>query len=150
MSQKPKSATQKKNINTSQNSVFISKKSDNDKNQSSEDSSPTNTNTKTIEQRFQKKTQIEHILLRPDTYIGQITKEQEMMWIFDEVLEKIIKKEIVYVPGLYKIFDEILVNAHDHYCNDKTCDTIKVNIDKDQGKITVWNNGNGIPIVEHS
>lgn len=33
------------------------------------------------------------------------------MWILDERGEegpKIIKKEITYVPGLYKIFDEIL------------------------------------------
>jgi hypothetical protein len=33
------------------------------------------------------------------------------MWILDEKAEegpKIIKKEITYVPGLYKIFDEIL------------------------------------------
>lgn len=33
------------------------------------------------------------------------------MWILDEKGEegpKIIKKEITYVPGLYKIFDEIL------------------------------------------
>ena len=33
------------------------------------------------------------------------------MWILDEKAEegpKIIKKEITYIPGLYKIFDEIL------------------------------------------
>ena len=33
------------------------------------------------------------------------------MWVLDETnLEgpKIVKKEITYVPGLYKIFDEIL------------------------------------------
>ena len=109
-----------------------------------------NTNVKTIEQKYQKKTPIEHILLRPDTYVGDISLQQEMMWIWNKQSEKIIKKEIKYVPGLYKIFDEILVNARDHSCTDPTCDTIKVNIDKDSNTISVWNNGTGIDIVEHS
>jgi DNA topoisomerase-2 len=51
------------------------------------------------------------------------------MWIYDNDINKIIKKEIEYVPGLYKIYDEILVNASDHKKNDKTCDEIKINID---------------------
>ena len=40
------------------------------------------------------------------------------MWILDEKPEegpKIIKKEITYVPGLYKIFDEILGKTKLHY-----------------------------------
>ena len=109
-----------------------------------------NNSTKTIEQRYQKKTPIEHILLRPDTYVGDILLQKEMMWIWDYTLEKIIKKEIEYVPGLYKIFDEILVNARDRNTEDKTCDTIKVNIDKKTNTISVWNNGKGIDVVEHS
>lgn len=53
------------------------------------------------------------------------------------------------VPGFYKIFDEILVNAADNKHNDPTMDTIRVDIDRDQGRITVWNNGKGIPVVIH-
>jgi DNA topoisomerase-2 len=30
------------------------------------------------------------------------------MWIWDFENEKMVKKEITFVPGLYKIFDEIL------------------------------------------
>jgi DNA topoisomerase-2 len=105
---------------------------------------------KTIEEKYQKKSQIEHILLRPDTYIGDISLQKEMMWVWDKHLEKIIKKEIEYVPGLYKIFDEILVNARDHNCNDPTCDIIKVSIDKETNIISVYNNGTGIPIVKHA
>jgi len=40
--------------------------------------------TKSIEEIYQKKTPIEHILTRPDTYIGDITEQCELMWIFDE------------------------------------------------------------------
>lgn len=67
-----------------------------------------------VEKLYQKKTQIEHILLRPDTYIGSVDKIEEKMWILDEKNNKFESKNISYVPGLYKIFDEILVNAIDN------------------------------------
>jgi DNA topoisomerase-2 len=62
----------------------------------------------TVEQIYQKKSQLEHILLRPDTYIGSVELLQQEMWIWDFEREKMVKKEISFVPGLYKIFDEIL------------------------------------------
>ena len=61
-----------------------------------------------IEKTYQKKSQLEHILLRPDTYIGSVEPLTQEMWIWDFDKEKMIKKEITFVPGLYKIFDEIL------------------------------------------
>jgi DNA topoisomerase-2 len=61
-----------------------------------------------IEKIYQKKSQLEHILLRPDTYIGSVEPLTQEMWIWDFDSEKMVKKEITFVPGLYKIFDEIL------------------------------------------
>jgi DNA topoisomerase-2 len=61
-----------------------------------------------IEKIYQKKSQLEHILLRPDTYIGSVEPLTQEMWIWDFETEKMVKKEITFVPGLYKIFDEIL------------------------------------------
>ena len=61
---------------------------------------------KTIEERYQKKTQHEHILIRPDTYIGSVVPMQEEMFVYDGKQDAIVKKEITYTPGLYKIFDE--------------------------------------------
>lgn len=84
---------------------------------------------KTIEGMYQKKTQLEHILLRPDTYIGSVEPVTELMWIYDKEKEMMIQKEIKYVPGLYKIFDEILVNAADNKQRDAKMDTIKIDID---------------------
>ena len=43
------------------------------------------------------------------------------------------RKEIKFTPGFLKIFDEILVNAADASQNDKTCDTIKVEYNKEEG-----------------
>jgi DNA topoisomerase-2 len=52
------------------------------------------------------------------------------MWVYDEAQDKIIQREISYVPGLYKIFDEVLVNAADNKQRDKSMNTIKINIDR--------------------
>jgi len=101
-------------------------------------------------EKYQKMTQREHILKRPDTYIGDIEPTTEKMWVYSEDDQLIMKKEITYVPGLYKIFDEILVNARDHSVNDKTCNQIKVEINLEEGYFKVFNNGdNGIPVEEH-
>ncbi len=62
----------------------------------------------TVEKIYQKKTQLEHILLRPDTYVGSMERLEQEMWIWDFDAEKMVKKEIKFVPGLFKIFDEIL------------------------------------------
>ena len=57
-----------------------------------------------IEKIYQKKTQLEHILIRPDTYIGSVEMFQQYLWVFDKEEQKIVYKQISYVPGLYKIF----------------------------------------------
>ncbi|KAF2890235.1 hypothetical protein ILUMI_15938, partial [Ignelater luminosus] len=102
-----------------------------------------------IEKTYPKQTQLEHILLRPDTYIGSIEHTQEVMWIYDSEKETMIPKQIDYVPGLYKIFDEILANAADNKQRDKTMDCLKIEINPETNAISIWNNGQGIPIVMH-
>lgn len=110
---------------------------------------------KGIEQIYQKKSQLEHILLRPDTYIGSVERTKELMWIYQkEVITdeatgetttkgKMIQKEISFVPGLYKIFDEILVNAADNKQRDKKMSCIRIDINPETNTISVWNNGEG-------
>ncbi|MEE6466089.1 hypothetical protein FKM82_006831 [Ascaphus truei] len=101
-----------------------------------------------VERVYQKKTQLEHILLRPDTYIGSVEEVTQTMWVFDEDVGMNCR-DITYVPGLYKIFDEILVNAADNKQRDKNMSCIKISIDPDSNIISIWNNGKGIPVVEH-
>lgn len=94
-------------------------------------------------------TQLEHILKRPDTYIGSVERTEKQMWVYNSQTDSMEMREVSFVPGLYKIFDEILVNAADNKQNDKSMDTIKVRIDREKGEISVWNNGRGIPIEMH-
>ncbi|KAL8262386.1 hypothetical protein R6Q59_023735 [Mikania micrantha] len=108
---------------------------------------PTTKTGRTIEETYQKKTQLEHILLRPDTYIGSIEKHEQTLWVWEN--DQMVKRLISYVPGLYKIFDEILVNAADNKQRDPKMDTVKVNIDVEKNLISVYNNGDGIPVEIH-
>lgn len=113
-----------------------------------------------IEKIYQKKSQLEHILLRPDTYVGSVEPLKEIMWIYQQdtttaedgtttTRGKMVQREISYVPGLYKIFDEILVNAADNKQRDKKMTCIRVDINAETNTISVWNNGKGIPVVMH-
>lgn len=54
--------------------------------------------------------ELEHILLRPDTYIGSVEQLTQPMFILNSETDRIVQKEISFTPGLYKIFDEILVS----------------------------------------
>lgn len=101
-----------------------------------------------VERIYQKKTQLEHILLRPDTYIGSTEPVKQAMWVVEEE-GNMVNREITYVPGLYKIFDEILVNAADNKQRDPKMNMIKITIDPENNLIGIWNNGKGIPVVEH-
>ncbi|XP_070571021.1 DNA topoisomerase 2-alpha-like isoform X2 [Ptychodera flava] len=105
-----------------------------------------------VERIYQKKSQLEHILLRPDTYIGSVEPVTQSMWVFDNDVGEnggLVHREITFVPGLYKIFDEILVNAADNKQRDPKMDCIKITIDPDNNLISVWNNGKGIPVIVH-
>ncbi|CAH1249008.1 TOP2A [Branchiostoma lanceolatum] len=102
-----------------------------------------------VERIYQKKTQLEHILLRPDTYIGSVEHLTQNMWVHDGPDVGLVNRSITFVPGLYKIFDEILVNAADNKQRDLTMNMIKITIDPENCKISIWNNGKGIPVVMH-
>eukprot|EP00960_Hanusia_phi_P033439 750458-Hanusia_phi.AAC.1 len=104
--------------------------------------------SKTVEETYQKLTQLEHVLLRPDTYIGSTEMHRTKLWVFDEEIG-MNQREVTYVPGLFKIFDEILVNAADNKQRDRTMDTLKVIIDPEESSIAVYNNGCGIPVEMH-
>ena len=109
-----------------------------------------------LAQQYQQKTDKQHILDNPDTYIGSVEKVDAQMWVFDEATQQIVLKEIEYVPGLYKLFDEGIVNARDHVVrmiastaeNKKVVSYIETTIDAD-GTITITNDGNGIDIAKH-
>ena len=104
---------------------------------------------KSASETYQKLSQLEHVLKRPDTYIGSVEKHTEELWVFDPKTQQMDYRETTFVPGFYKIFDEILVNAADNKVRDPSMDHLKVTIDREQNTISVWNNGAGVPIEMH-
>ena len=72
------------------------------------------------------------------------------MWVYNSESECMEFRNVNFVPGLYKIFDEIVVNAADNKHNDAGMSEIRVTIDRESGEISVWNDGRGIPIEIHS
>ena len=166
--------------------------------------------------KYQKLTDREHILKKPDTYIGSIENTDHTSYVFvetskieetiqknedvnigmsiddvseeevediqsDDIMDieketdkdltkevnndvkpksdKIVLKEIQYIPGLYKLFDEGIVNCRDHVIRQlqAIADNVEgavpvTNIDitiDDDGTIHMYNDGNGIDIAEH-
>ena len=107
---------------------------------------------KSISNRYVKLTGVEHVLKRPDTYIGNIGKEKKYTFVVENYEEdirdtKIVYKEVEYSPGFIKIFDETITNASDHAIRTGKVTYIKVNIEGDT--ISVENDGPGVPVVLH-
>ena len=112
--------------------------------------------------KYQQKTDKQHILDNPDTYIGSIEIIDSELYVMNEIDGKNIIKEntIQYIPGLFKLFDEGIVNCRDHAIrmekaiSEKIENTIPVSyidisIDEISGIITMINDGNGIDIAQH-
>lgn len=89
--------------------------------------------------------QREHVLAKPNMYIGDSKKRNFEEWTFDEKSQKMIKTNMDYSKGLLKIFDEIISNAQDVYTrHEKRVKNVKVSVDNNT--ISVYNNGVVIPI----
>lgn len=89
--------------------------------------------------QYQKVSARDHVLLRPDTYVGSV---EPVTW----ANTNIDSGELEIIPALYKIYDEVLVNASDNISRGKT-QKIEVNI-TDKGFI-VDNDGKCVPVVKH-
>jgi DNA topoisomerase-2 len=103
-----------------------------------------------MSESIQKLTHVEHILKRPDSYVGPVARVGEQYWVKEG--DGFEKKTVIYAPALLKIFDEILVNAIDrNSLYPKQVTSISVNIDKQNGEISIENNGplGGIAVKEH-
>jgi DNA topoisomerase-2 len=117
-----------------------------------------------LSEKYQQKTDKQHILDNPDTYIGSIEEVDTDLWIADETdtentKPKIVSKNIKYIPGLFKLFDEGIVNCRDHVVRMKQAvdmgqnnclpvTNIDISISED-GTITMTNDGNGIDVAKH-
>lgn len=99
---------------------------------------------------IEKLSHIDHIIKRPDSYVGPTSLTNELCWILKD--EKFVKENVRYSPALLKIFDEILVNAIDRnslYPTDVK--NISVELSLEDNSICIENDGplGGICVKEH-
>ena len=107
------------------------------------------TATKSVEDRFKKLTEIEHVLKRPGRYLGVTEVKEHHTFVIQQGEAK--WRDINYSPAFLKIFDEIISNSADFSKtpDGKHVNKIDVTIDRSTGEISVYDNG-GIPVVKHS
>lgn len=108
--------------------------------------------------RIRKMDQREHVLTRPGMYVGSVVPDKWTTHVYDSAAGRMMKRELTVVPALYKIFDEVLVNAIDHATRLATAAAgaagadvqrlrnIKVTIDRTSGRIDVVNDGDGLQV----
>ena len=99
--------------------------------------------------KYVKKDQIDHILSRPDTYVGSTRVRKSQEFVYED--EKIFKKNIEFSPAILRVFVEALSNALDNVIRSKAekipCTAIKITITKDE--ISIWNDGAVVPVELH-
>jgi len=95
---------------------------------------------------YERLSHVEHILKRPDTYVGSLAPESSSYWIRDGDSFKF--SELSVSPGLVKIFDEVLVNAIDQYSLHPK-KVSKIEIMTSEAGVFVRNYGVSVPIKKH-
>ncbi len=103
-----------------------------------------------VADQFKSLSEIEHILTRPDMYIGSCQSIETDMFVAEGEGKdiQIVKKKMIHNSGLMRLYEEILLNAFDNTVREDTgCNEIYVEINQPDGIISIMNNGQGIPIV---
>jgi len=109
-----------------------------------------------MEEEYEEKDLRTHIYETTDTYAGSDQLIKNTLATMKENEKNISLGETEYIPVIYKMFDEIIVNARDQRERLKDrkdavqLSEIKVDINKETGVISVYNNGDGIRIEKHS
>ncbi|KAL4908501.1 hypothetical protein BDW74DRAFT_147529 [Aspergillus multicolor] len=103
--------------------------------------------------KYEQKELRQQIYDRPDTWAGSEHPTTQEMWVYNTERDEMEFREVTHIPVVYKMLDEILVNAADHKQNDQhnteKMDEMRVTYNRETGEISVWNNGQGIPVEQH-
>ena len=112
-----------------------------------------------LSQTYQKKSDKEHILDNPDTYVGSVENVESTLYIFDQHKNVFKESTFMFNPALFKLFDEGIVNCRDHVirmqqkskkgAEDNVHPVTQINVEIKDDIITLYNNGNGIDVEKH-
>jgi DNA topoisomerase-2 len=102
---------------------------------------------KTIEKKYRKLTDIEHVLARPGMYVGSVKPHDADLFVLNKS-HKFEKIKTTYNPAFLKIFDEIISNSIDEHKRNPRLNQLHVSVDQKLKQITIMDNG-GIPVKIH-
>ena len=104
-----------------------------------------------VEDIYQRKSPREHVLLRPDAYVGSTAPVRASVLVatLRGSRARVAPRDVRYTPALLKIIDEIIVNAADNKRRDDDMSLMRVSVDAASGEVSVFNDGRGVPVVVH-
>ena len=97
-----------------------------------------------MDEKFQKLTDREHMLLRPAMYIGSVTPEETTRFVFET------QKKITVSTGLLKIVNELIDNSVDEYIRAGFPKQSTISVHMTRESVTVEDNGRGIPVEKYN
>jgi DNA topoisomerase-2 len=104
--------------------------------------------------QYRKHTHRGHILELPDTYVGSVENAKDLVYVVSEDGKKFVQQELMTNPGLYKLVDELLVNAHDQVVRltqRKSKNPVKkIAVEVTSDTVSVQNDGEAIDVVMHT
>lgn len=104
-------------------------------------------------QVYSKKDPISHVLDRPDTWVGSVRSRNIEEFIVLDDAYHIDKKTINLSPAIIRMFIEPLSNIVDNVARSKLnknpTTKIEIDIDKESGQISFWNDGDVVPVERH-
>lgn len=89
---------------------------------------------------------IEHVLIRPEVYVGNVTTRYISDYVWSEADQKMrLREKLPYNEGLIKVLFEVIDNAIDNTFRTPNGTTI-IDVTINNDTFTVRNNGVGIPV----
>ena len=95
--------------------------------------------------------ELDHLLQRPDMFIGSIAADEEHETMFYDIENSKIKKDnLQYPEGLKHLFLEILGNAADNVVKSRknSIDPVRIEVTMTDTGVTVKNFGMNIPVIK--
>ncbi len=107
-----------------------------------------------LDQKYKKHNLRDHIYEIPGMYVGSVDITPYHTYVYNDMTKKMELREISVVPALFKIVDEVVVNATDQWVrmkheaksDSKPVKNIKITVDKKTGVISVYNDGDSIDV----